>query len=60
LQRDDDFKQTFYKDKKRAKTGAVLSLRVPTINFNSFKDGPSQENGYNGACLVAELVQDWW
>ncbi len=60
LQSDDEFKQTFYKDKKSARAVPVLLLHIPTINFNSYKYGPSQENGYNGACLVAELVQDWW
>ncbi|CAN5619063.1 hypothetical protein BH10CYA1_BH10CYA1_57180 [soil metagenome] len=60
LQRDDEFKQTFYKDKKSARASPVELLHIPALNFNSYKYGPSQENGYNGACLVAELVQDWW
>jgi hypothetical protein len=60
LQSDVKFKQTFYKDKNGARQRTIPTLHLPTINFNSRKYRPSQINGYNGACLVAELVQDWW
>jgi hypothetical protein len=60
LQSDVKFKQTFYKDKNGARQRTIPLLHLPTINFNSSKYRPSQINGYNGACLVAELVQDWW